>query len=99
MSIEWVHVSFSLYWGCNYRIFVGNLSKEVTEKILVHHFAIFKSIVCAVVVKEKNNRISKGFGYVDFYKTRDFYIALIHLNGSYIVNRPCKLRRVRSVKY
>src|SRR5690606_36997212 len=35
----------------------------------------------------------KGYGFVSFADARDYVTALREMNGKYIGNRPCKLRK------
>ncbi|KAI3884893.1 hypothetical protein MKX03_034258 [Papaver bracteatum] len=48
------------------RIFVGGLSMETNEDTLKDHFKKFGEVVEAVIIKHKDTRSLKGFGYVHF---------------------------------
>ena len=45
------------------------------------------------VVKDKRTKKTKGYGFVSFMDSKDFAKALKEMNGKYIGNRPCKLRK------
>eukprot|EP00983_Pelagomonas_calceolata_P003418 111340-Pelagomonas_calceolata.AAC.1 len=45
------------------------------------------------IVKDKRTKKTKGFGFVSFMDSLDFAKALKEMNGKYIGNRPCKLRK------
>ncbi len=45
------------------------------------------------VVRNKRTMKSKVFGFVSFLESADFLKALKEMNGKYIGNRPCQLRK------
>jgi len=45
------------------------------------------------IVKDKRTKKTKGFGFVSFLDSLDMAKALKEMNGKYIGNRPCKLRK------
>jgi RNA recognition motif-containing protein len=45
------------------------------------------------VVRDKRSNKSKGFGFVSFLESGDYAKALREMEGKYIGNRPCKLRK------
>ena len=53
----------------------------------------YKSFQRAKVVREKWNHKTKGYGFVSFADSADMVRALKEMNGRYIGNRPCKLRK------
>ena len=46
-------------------LYVGNLSKEVTQDDLQQAFAAFGQVLSAAVIKEKFTGESRGFGFVE----------------------------------
>merc|ERR1711998_696508 len=60
----------------NYRLFVGNLSKDVTDEILAQHFSHYPSFVKARVIRDKYTKGPKGFGFVSFLEATDYSRAL-----------------------
>eukprot|EP01116_Phalansterium_solitarium_P011670 TRINITY_DN27430_c0_g1_i1.p1 TRINITY_DN27430_c0_g1~~TRINITY_DN27430_c0_g1_i1.p1 ORF type:complete len:304 (+),score=35.14 TRINITY_DN27430_c0_g1_i1:38-949(+) len=81
-------------WDPNdFRIFVGDLGNEVNDESLARAFRHYPSFQKAKVVREKKTNKSRGFGFVSFSNGLDFGKALREMNGTYIGNRPCKLRK------
>jgi RNA recognition motif-containing protein len=81
-------------WPDNdYRIFVGDLGNEVNDDVLTKAFSQFPSFFKARVVYDKKTNKSKGYGFVGFTNAQDYVDALQQVDGKYIGNRPCKLRR------
>jgi len=79
----------------DHRIFVGDLGNEVNEHLLFQAFSKYPSLLKTKVVRDKRSGKTKGFGFVSFSDPSDFAKALKEMNGQYIGNRPCKLRRSR----
>eukprot|EP00877_Chromochloris_zofingiensis_P002247 jgi/Chrzof1/12022/Cz06g18130.t1 len=81
-------------WSENdFRIFVGDLGNEVNDDALGKAFSRYPSFAKAKIVRDKRTNKSKGFGFVSFLDSNDFAKALKEMNGKYIGNRPCKLRK------
>jgi RNA recognition motif-containing protein len=53
----------------------------------------YSSLQRARVIREKKSGKTRGFGFVSFSDPNDFVKALKEMNGKYIGNRPCKLRK------
>lgn len=77
----------------DFRIFVGNIGNDVTDDVLARAFQHFPSFAVARVVRDKKTRKSRGYGFVSLMDPNDFLKALDTMNGKYIGNRPCQLRR------
>jgi RNA recognition motif-containing protein len=77
----------------DYRIFVGDLGNEVGDETLYKAFAHFASLDKAKVIRDKITGKSKGYGFVSLLDPIEFLRALKEMNGSYIGNRPCKLKK------
>ncbi|KAF5826782.1 hypothetical protein DUNSADRAFT_2062 [Dunaliella salina] len=77
----------------DFRIFVGDLGNECNDDVLGKAFQKYPSFVKARIVKDKRTKKTKGFGFVSFMDSLDFAKALKEMNGKYIGNRPCKLRK------
>lgn len=45
------------------------------------------------IIKDPRTKKSRGYGFVSFLNSEDFAKALREMNGKYIGNRPCKLRK------
>ena len=81
-------------WPANdFRIFVGNLGQEVTDEVLAGAFARFPNFAMARVVRDKRLSKSRGFGFASFLDASDGAAALRSMDGQYVGNRPCTLRK------
>ena len=90
---KWVDPSLSEWPENDFRLFVGDLGHEVTDEMLCNAFNSYTSFNKAKVVREGRTQRSKGFGFVSFADGVDFAKALREMNGKYIGNRPCKLKK------
>ena len=77
----------------DYRIFVGDIGNEVSDELLAHAFSKYPSMQKTKVVRNKHTNKSKGYGFISFSDPYDFAKALREMNGTYIGNRPCKLKK------
>ena len=48
------------------KLYIGNLSYDVTDDVLEQYFAEAGAIVSAVVIVDRGSGRSKGFGFVEF---------------------------------
>eukprot|EP01065_Artemidia_motanka_P026786 TRINITY_DN3202_c0_g2_i1.p1 TRINITY_DN3202_c0_g2~~TRINITY_DN3202_c0_g2_i1.p1 ORF type:complete len:572 (+),score=199.30 TRINITY_DN3202_c0_g2_i1:127-1842(+) len=69
-------------------LYVKNLGDGVTDADLRALFAPFGSVTSAVVMKERESRASKGFGFVCFEKPDAANKALSEMNGRMIDAKP-----------
>jgi hypothetical protein len=88
---KWTDASLAEWPTNDHRLFVGNLSKDVTDEVLAQHFSQFSSLNKTRVIRDKYTKSSKGYGFISFLDVTDFSNALKHMEGTYIINRPCKL--------
>lgn len=89
----WEDETLSEWPDNDYRIFVGDLGNDVTTEMLARAFNRYKSFAKAKVIRDKRTNKSKGYGFVSFLDPEDYAAALEEMNGKYIGNRPCKLRK------
>ncbi|KAK9836560.1 hypothetical protein WJX74_003125 [Apatococcus lobatus] len=83
-----------LEWPENdFRIFVGDLGNETNDDVLAKAFHKYTACQKAKVVRDKRTNKTKGYGFVSFNDPIEGAKALREMNGKYIGNRPCKLRR------
>ncbi|CAK0784580.1 hypothetical protein CVIRNUC_007784 [Coccomyxa viridis] len=83
-----------LEWPENdFRIFVGDLGNEVNDDVLQKSFQKFTSFQKGKVVRDKRTNKTKGYGFVSFTDPIEGAKALREMDGKYIGNRPCKLRK------
>ena len=82
------------FWDENdYRIFVGDLGKEVTDDMLSRAFSHYPSLQRTQIVRDKRSGRTKGYGFISFSDANDFVNALRDMQGKYVGNRPLTLKR------
>ena len=77
------------------KLYVGNLSYEVTEEDLRQAFEPFGQIESAVIIKDKVSGRSKGFGFVEFSSQADGQSAIDGLNGQDLKGRNINVNEAR----
>jgi RNA-binding protein 42 len=75
------------------RLFIGNLAGEVTDDSLLKAFARYPSVQKARVVRDKRTSKSKGYGFVSFSNSDDYFQAAKEMNGKYIGSHPVLIKR------
>ncbi|KAL7717418.1 rrm-containing protein [Entamoeba marina] len=90
---KWIDSTMSDWPDTDYRIFVGNLGKEVSDETLRNVFSKYPSFQKAKVIKNVHTGKPKEYGFVSFSDPSDFARALREMNGKYIGTRPCKLSK------
>ncbi len=63
------------------KIFVGNLSRRVTQEALQQMFETFGQVASAEIIKDKFSGESKGFGFVEMASKTEAQAAMTGLNG------------------
>jgi RNA recognition motif-containing protein len=76
-------------------IFVGNLSRDVTEDDLREAFAAYGKVSSAAVIKDKLTRESRGFGFVEMPEQAEAQAALTALNGSELKGQRLNVNEAR----
>ena len=64
------------------KLYVGNLSYNVTEERLQQHFTQYGSVVSARIITDKFSGRSKGFGFVEMSSEQEAEKAINALNGT-----------------
>ncbi|KAJ5550196.1 hypothetical protein N7461_004894 [Penicillium sp. DV-2018c] len=83
-----------LEWDpAHFRLFVGNLAGEVTDESLLKAFSRYPTVQKARVIREKRTQKSKGFGFISFSGSEDYFKAGREMQGKYIGSHPVLLRR------
>lgn len=80
------------------KIFVGNLSFNVTDQDLSQMFAEFGEISEAVLIKNKLNGRSKGFGFVTFKDDASAAKAVESMNGKEVMGRALTVNEARPME-
>ncbi|KAJ1309194.1 hypothetical protein OPQ81_004863 [Rhizoctonia solani] len=82
-----------LEWDVSWsRLFVGDLSNDVSDDVLANAFNKYPSFQKAKVIRDRLSQKAK-YGFVAFSDPEDFLRAWKDMDGKYIGNRPVKLKR------
>ncbi|VVT54994.1 uncharacterized protein SAPINGB_P004366 [Magnusiomyces paraingens] len=107
-GMVWTDPSLLEWDPSHFRLFVGNLSAEVTDEMLHRAFkynpnprpgasvneARFPSLTKVRVVRDPKNQFrNKGYGFVAFSDPKDYFRAFKEMNGKYVGNHPIQLRK------
>ena len=77
------------------KLFVGNLSFDVTQDDLRAAFAPYGSVTSANVVMDRANGESRGFGFVEMPWQAHAMAAIQGLNGTDLKGRRINVSRAR----
>ncbi len=77
------------------KIYVGNLSYEVTEDDLKLAFKEFGQVETVTIIKDKYSGQSKGFGFVEFASKTEGQAAIDGLNGKEVKGRTLNVNEAR----
>ena len=79
----------------NKKLYVGNLSYEVTTDNLKEYFSQAGKVVDAVVISDKRTGRSKGFGFVEFDTEEEAKKGVETLNGKDFEGRALVVNEAR----
>ena len=77
------------------RVFVGNLSFEVTQSDLREAFAAFGPVSSADVAMDGSNGTSRGFGFIEMPWQAHAVAAIQGLDGTDLKGRSINVSRAR----
>lgn len=77
------------------RIYVGNLSYQVTDEELRQAFEPFGEVSSANVIMDKFSGQSKGFGFVEMPTKSEAEAAISSLNGKELKGRALNVNEAR----
>ncbi|MBW8189716.1 RNA-binding protein [Neiella marina] len=77
------------------RLYVGNLSYQLTDDGLNDAFAPFGDVVSANIVMDRESNRSKGFGFVDMQDDTAAQAAIEALNGQPLAGRNLVVNKAR----
>ena len=80
------------------KLYVGNLSFDMTDQELEQSFSEHGEIVSAIVVKDRDTDRSRGFGFVEFSQEADAQKAKEAMNGKEFNGRALKVDEARAPK-
>ncbi|MGD8513195.1 MAG: RNA-binding protein [Deltaproteobacteria bacterium] len=76
-------------------IYVGNLSREVTEGDLREAFEAFGEVTSAKIIKDKYSGESRGFGFVEMTSKTDGESAITGLKEKELKGRTLNVNEAR----
>ncbi len=76
-------------------IYVGNLSREVTEEELRKEFVAFGRVTSVVIIKDRDNGRPRGFGFVDMPSKSEGQAAITGLNGKAVKGKTLTVNEAR----
>ncbi len=76
-------------------IYVGNMSREVTDEDLRQAFEAFGEVSSATVIKDKFTSVSKGFGFVEMPDKAQAQSAIDDLNGKELKEQALNVAEAR----
>ena len=89
----WIDPTLADWPENDYRIFVGDLSKECRDEQLGSMFTQYPSYAKARVVRAAYDGKGKGYGFVSFLDPMDCAKAIREMNGKYCGPRPMKITK------
>jgi len=76
-------------------IYVGNLSREVTEEDLRQAFEAFGQVTSVNIIKDRYSGESRGFGFVEISAKSEAEAAIKGLNGTSLKERTLTVSEAR----
>src|SRR3972149_5000520 len=77
------------------KIYVGNLSYEVTEEDLRQEFEAFGEVTSISIITDKYSGRPKGFGFVEMASVSESQAAITGLNGKMLKERTLTVNAAR----
>ena len=76
-------------------IYVGSLSREVTEEELRQAFEAFGEVTSAKIITDRSSGISRGFGFVEMPTKAEAEAAITGLNGTELKGETLTVNEAR----
>ncbi|ALS98699.1 RNA recognition motif domain-containing protein [Lacimicrobium alkaliphilum] len=80
------------------KLYVGNLSYQMTDADLEAAFAAFGAVSSAKIITDRETNRSKGFGFVEFEDRAEAEAAIESLNGKEVSGRALVVNEARPPK-
>lgn len=80
------------------KVYVGNLSKEVTDAQLNELAAPFGTLISANIARDRSNQESRGFGFLEFNSADEANAAITALNGRDVNGQKLTVNEARPRK-
>jgi RNA recognition motif-containing protein len=95
-GVWWFYIERSM--GMAKKLYVGNLSNEVTDEDLKTHFAALGNVASATVIRDKLTGMGKGFGFVEMETEEAAREAIGKLNGTSLQGKTIVVNEARPKK-
>jgi cold-inducible RNA-binding protein len=79
----------------NMKIYVGNLSYDVTEEELRKEFEVFGKVASVSIIMDKYSGRAKGFGFIEMESVSEGQAAIAALNGKTLQDRALTVNAAR----
>ncbi len=76
-------------------IYVGNLSRDVTEEDLRKAFETFGDVTSVKIIMDRMSGVSRGFGFVEMSAKAEANAAITGLNGKELKGRDLTVNEAR----
>jgi RNA recognition motif-containing protein len=80
------------------KLYVGNLSKQVTDAQLNDLAVPYGTLVSANVATERSSGVSKGFGFIEFSNADEARAAITGLDGRDVNGQALKVNEAKPRK-
>ena len=80
------------------KLYVGNLSYNMTEETLKETFSAAGSVDSAIIIKDKMSGRSKGFGFVEMSSDEEAQKAVEMFNGKELDGRALTVNEARPME-
>jgi RNA recognition motif-containing protein len=77
------------------KLFVGSVSRGVTEKELWNAFEVFGPVESVTIATDRTTGQSKGFAFVEMTKETEAEAAMGALNGTMLGDKPLHIAKAR----
>jgi len=78
------------------KIYVGNLSKQVTDAQFAELGGPYGALTSSVVVRERIGNESRGFGFLEYASNDEGKAAIAGLNGKVVADQTLKVNEART---
>lgn len=95
-SKSWEDSSLLEWNPKHFRLFVGNLGDDANDSLLFNSFKKYQTISKVKVPIDKKTGKNKGYGFVAFESSDDYFKAFKEMNGKYIGQHPVQLKRAET---
>ncbi|WP_301102674.1 RNA-binding protein [Propionivibrio sp.] len=77
------------------KLYVGNLSYDISKNDLEQMFAVHGTVTSAQVITDRETQRSKGFGFVEMSSDQEAQAAISALNGKSVDGRALTVNEAR----